>query len=150
MPSADFEIGSEPSRAFLKAEELVLGKKYRIVHRIKDSHIEATGLRNLNGILFAILILGQFGSLLYTFSDMNSPWFVVALILDIVFAIMILIAYFSSPWNRIYLDIARNGRGTYTVNLTAVGENASELMKAMNSSISSNDNGPKSSENGQA
>ena len=143
MSSTDFEIGSESAKVFQKAQEIVTVKNYRIVHRVKDRHIEATGTRDLNGILFAILILGLLASIVYGFSHFYSPSFLIYLIMSIVFAIMIFVSYFSSPRNRIYLDIVPNNGGTYTVNMTATGDNAESLMETIRRTSDPGKNQPK-------
>lgn len=85
MPFTDLEIDADPSDTFEKVENLISGKKYRIVHRIRNVRIEATGIRNMNMYLFLVLILGFLASFAYTVRAWYAPWFLISFSFTLVF-----------------------------------------------------------------
>lgn len=125
----------DPSDAFSRAESLISGRNFRIVHRVRDATLEATGMRDLNVLLFAVLVVGSFGSILYTVRAWYLPWFPISFSFTLVFSVMLLIAYFTAPLNRIYLDIVTNGEGRHTASMTATGPYAASLMESMKSAM---------------
>ncbi len=130
MSFRDFITEKSPSEAFSIAQETIHDMNFNIRHRVRDSHLKATGLRSLNITLFALLGLADIVSLVYS---LVVPPF---LLLFIFFLISSVIAYYTTPFNTLYVDIISKEEGKCQVNLTSYGNGAANLEKMISSKIS--------------
>ncbi len=129
MSFRDFIVEKNPSEAFSVAQDAISEMNFIIRRRIRDSHLKATGLRNLNITLFALLGLADIVTLTYS---LVSPPFI---LLFLFFLICSVVAYFATPHNTIYVDIIPQGDGKCQVNLTSFGNAAEALEKKISSKL---------------